>query len=59
MSIMAAESMQDLQAAISMKSHLLCLNNIPTHLDIKKPENKGNVFYTIISYWDNPVQTDS
>ena len=50
MQILMADSKQDLQEAINMQLHLLCLNEIPAHLSIAKPETKGNKFYTVISH---------
>ena len=49
MSVLIADSLEDLRAAITLKLHLLCLGNLE-YLHIAKEESKGNKIFTIISY---------
>ena len=49
MSVLIADTAEDLRAAISLKMHLLCLGNLE-YLHIAKEELKGNKYFTIISY---------
>lgn len=51
-SVLIADSLEELQAAICMKMHLLGLEGL-THLSIAKEEMKGNKFFTIVSYASN------
>ena len=49
MSVLIADTAEDLRAAISLKLHLLCLRDLE-YLHIAKEELKGNKYFTIISY---------
>jgi len=49
MSVLIADTAEDLKAAITLKLHLLCLCNLE-YLHIAKEDTKGNKFFTIISY---------
>lgn len=52
-SVLIADSLPELQAAISMKKHLLCLKGYPQYLSFTKEEQRGNKFFTIVSYENN------
>lgn len=49
MSVLIADTAEDLKAAILMKLHLICTNDVE-YISVAKEDTKGNKFFTIISY---------
>jgi hypothetical protein len=45
--ILKADNLKDLNAAINLKLHLLCLE-VPEYIEVKEPKMTNNTFYTTI-----------